>query len=175
MSVWTLPEERRGSLLIRAARPDDAPLLAELIQELAAYERLSADCHVDGESLAQGLFDPARPVAEALVLEWAGEPAGFALFFHNFSTFLARPGLYLEDLFVRPAFRRRGIARAALVYLARLARSRGCGRMEWSVLDWNTPAHHFYRSLGAAPLEDWTIWRVNGEALARLASPESLE
>lgn len=120
--------------------------------------------------LAEGLFGP-RPAAEVLIADWDAEPAGFALFFHNFSTFLGRPGLYLEDLFVRPSHRGRGIGAALLRELARLAVARGCGRLEWSVLDWNTPAIGFYRALGAEPQDGWTVHRVTGAALERLAGP----
>lgn len=119
--------------------------------------------------LVRWLFGP-RPAAEVLIAEWEGEPAAFALFFHNFSTFLGRPGLYLEDLFVRPAHRGRGIGGRLLAELARLAVDRECGRLEWSVLDWNESAIGFYRALGAEPQDDWTVFRVTGEALSRLAA-----
>lgn len=119
--------------------------------------------------LHQWLFGP-RPVAEVLIAEWQGSPAGFALFFHNFSTFLGRPGIYLEDLFVVPAHRGRGIGGRLLAALARLAVERGCGRLEWSVLDWNEPAIGFYRALGAVAQDEWTVFRVTGEALERLAN-----
>jgi GNAT superfamily N-acetyltransferase len=133
---------------------------------------------VDPATLAGHLFGP-RPMAEVLLAEVPGdagpEPAGFALFFHNFSTFLGRPGIYLEDLFVRPEMRGRGIGATLLAHLARVAVERGCGRFEWSVLDWNEPAIGFYRSLGAEPLAEWTVFRVAGDALIRLAerAPES--
>ncbi|NLT35777.1 MAG: GNAT family N-acetyltransferase [Gaiellales bacterium] len=170
MEAWAEPPVvRAGRLRVRPAREGDAALLAALVGELASFERLSQECTVTASALSRWLFGPPHRVAEAVVLEWDGLPAGFALFFHTFSTFLARPTLYLEDLFVRPAFRRNGIGREALIYLARLAQARDCGRLEWSVLDWNSPAHEFYLSLGARPLEEWTMWRVAGPALARLA------
>ena len=154
---------------IRAATPDDVPLVLALIRGLAEYERLAHECVATEERLRESLFG-ARPDAEVVIAEADGEPAGFALFFHNYSTFLARRGLYLEDLFVWPHLRGRGIGRALLVHLARLAVARGCGRFEWSVLDWNEPAIRFYRSLGAAPLDEWTVQRLAGDALARLAA-----
>lgn len=153
---------------IRAATVGDAGLILALIHELAAYERLAGEV-VATESLLRETLFGADAVAEALVAEVAEGPAGFALFFRNYSTFLARPGIYLEDLFVRPAFRGRGIGRALFAHLARLARERGCGRLEWSVLDWNAPAIAFYRSLGAVALEEWTTFRLAGESLSRLA------
>jgi GNAT superfamily N-acetyltransferase len=155
---------------IRQAEPGDVPLLLQLIRELAEYERLAHEAVADAAGLNDGLFGP-RPTAEAVVAEVDGAPAGFALFFHNFSTFLGRPGLYLEDLFVRPAMRRQGVGRALLLHLAKLAVARGCGRFEWSVLDWNEPAIAFYRSLGATPLDQWTTFRLTGEALRRAAEP----
>jgi GNAT superfamily N-acetyltransferase len=120
------------------------------------------------ETLRASLFG-ARRTAEVLIGEWDGEPVAFALFFHNFSTFLGRPGIYLEDLYVTPALRSRGIGRVLLAYLARLARERGCGRLEWSVLDWNEPALRVYRAIGAVPMDEWTVQRVTGAALDQLA------
>ena len=151
----------------RAARRDVREIL-RLIRALAEYEKLAHEVVADEKRLAQHLFG-ARPAAEVLLAEVDGRSAGFALFFHNYSTFLARPGLYLEDLYVEPALRGRGIGKALLSALARLAVERGCGRFEWAVLDWNTPAIEFYRSLGARPVSDWTIFRMTGEALAHLA------
>lgn len=151
---------------VRLARPDDAALVLQFIRQLAEYEKLSHQVVATEEQLRQTLFG-ARPAAEALIAELDGVPAGFALFFHNYSTFLARPGLYLEDLFVSPALRRQGVGRALFTRVARLAVERQCGRFEWSVLDWNAPAIAFYRSLGAEPLSDWTIFRLTGEALDR--------
>ena len=151
---------------VRLARPDDAALVLQFIRQLAEYEKLSHQVVATEAQLRQTLFG-ARPAAEALIAELDGVPAGFALFFHNYSTFLARPGIYLEDLFVSPAFRRQGVGRALFTRVARLAVERQCGRFEWSVLDWNAPAIAFYRSLGAEPLSDWTIFRLTGEALDR--------
>ena len=156
-------------LCIRPATPADVPLILDLIRALAEYEKLAHECHASADALREHLFG-ARPYAEALIAESAGEACGFALYFHNYSTFLARPGIYLEDLFVRPAARGRGLGRALLVELARIAVARGCGRLEWSVLDWNEPAIRFYRSLGASTLEQWRINRVSGERLQSLAA-----
>lgn len=154
---------------IRAATPEDVPLVLSLIRELAVYERLSHEVVATEEVLGESLFGERR-AAEVVLARVGGEPAGFALFFHNFSTFLGRPGLYLEDLYVRPEFRGEGVGRALLVRLARLARERGCGRLEWWVLDWNEPAIRFYERLGAVPMDDWTVYRLAGEALDALAA-----
>jgi GNAT superfamily N-acetyltransferase len=144
-------------------------LIIELIRELAEFERLADQVRIDPGLLGQHLFGEPR-YAEA-VMAWVGDqPAGFALFFHNYSTFLGRPGLYLEDLFVRPIFRGQGHGEALLRHLARLAVDRGCGRFEWSVLDWNQRAIDFYRKLGAVPMDEWTVYRVSGDALERLAA-----
>ena len=156
--------------MIRFAIPQDVPSIAELIRALAEYERLSHEVVLCEADLREHLFG-ARPYAEVLLAEEAGQVVGFALFFHNYSTFLARPGLYLEDLFVRPASRGRGHGKELLQRLAQLALERGCGRMEWSVLDWNTPAIDFYRALGAVPMSDWTMFRLTGESLRRLGGP----
>ena len=160
-------------IAIRAAQPADVPLLLQLIRELAEYERLAHQVVASEAELAESLFG-GRPAAEALIAELDGKPAGFAIYFTNFSTFLGRPGLYLEDLFVRPAVRRRGVGRALFRHLARLAAERRCGRFEWSVLDWNQPAIAFYRSLGAVPLVEWTVFRLTGEALAHAARGETI-
>ena len=157
-----------GGFRIRAATTDDVPALFELIKGLAAYERLLEQLSATEESLRSHLFG-ARPAAEAVLAEEHGVAVGFALYFHNFSTFLGRPGLYLEDLFVRPEYRGRGYGKALMVFVARLAQTRDCGRLEWSVLDWNRPAREFYRTLGARPLDDWIGQRMTGEAIARLA------
>ncbi|MCX6597816.1 MAG: GNAT family N-acetyltransferase [Acidobacteria bacterium] len=157
------------SLSLRLAQPADVSLILHFIRGLAEYERL-ADSVVANEALLTETLFGARPYAEVIIAEWDGAPAGFALFFHNYSTFLARPGIYLEDLFVDPAHRGRGIGKALLVRLAHLAVERNCGRLEWSVLDWNEPAIGFYRSLGAIAMDEWTINRVTGEALAKLAA-----
>ena len=159
------------TLTLRAAVPDDVPLIRELIEGLAEYERLRHECHATDALLAEALFG-RRPYAEVTIAEWDGEPAGFALYFHNFSTFLARPGIYLEDLFVRPSHRGRGIGKRLLQSLAALAVERGCGRLEWSVLDWNVDAIGFYERLGARPQGDWTVYRVTDAALTRLANGE---
>jgi GNAT superfamily N-acetyltransferase len=153
---------------IRAATPDDVPLILRFIRELAEYERMAHLVVATEEVLRDTLFG-ARPFAEVVIAEEDGEAAGFALFFHNFSTFLGRPGIYLEDLYVRPEMRGRGVGRALLVHLARLAVERGCGRLQWWVLKWNEPAIRFYRSVGAEPMDDWTVFRVSGDALERLA------
>ena len=157
--------------LIRPATPADLPLILRFIRGLATYEKLLPEVEATEETLGATLFGP-RPAAEC-VLAFTAEntPAGFAIFFTNYSTFLARPGLYLEDLFVEPALRGRGIGKALLLHLAGLANARGCGRMEWSVLDWNQPAIDFYESLGAVRKTEWTTCRLSGAALARYAPP----
>jgi GNAT superfamily N-acetyltransferase len=156
------------SVAIRRATAADLPLIAGLIRALAEYEKLAREVRFDEAVLGEKLFG-SRPYAEVLIAELDGEAQGFALFFHNFSTFEGRPGLYLEDLFVRPEARGRGVGRALLAELARIAVARDCARLEWWVLDWNTPAIGFYRSLGARPMDDWTVMRVDGAALAALA------
>jgi GNAT superfamily N-acetyltransferase len=161
------------STKIRAATPQDVPLIRRLIEGLADYEKLRHECVATDALLHETLFG-ARPYAEVVIAEWDGAPAGFALFFHNYSTFLARPGIYLEDLFVMPEHRGRGIGTAVLRHLAALAVSRGCGRLEWSVLDWNVDAIAFYTKLGARPQDEWTVYRVTGEALTQLASASEM-
>jgi GNAT superfamily N-acetyltransferase len=156
------------TVLIRPAEPADVPVIADLIRGLARFEKLEDQVTLTEELLAAGLFGP-HPYAESILAEVEGHAAGFALFFHNFSTFLARPGLYLEDLFVLPEHRGLGIGRALLTHLARMAVERGCGRLEWSVLDWNQEAISFYERLGARANSEWTTYRVTGEALHRLA------
>lgn len=160
-----------ASLVIRPAVEQDVPRILAFIQELAEFEKLLHEVVATEEGLRLSLFGP-RPVAEVLLAELDGEPAGFALFFSTFSTFLGRPGIYLEDLFVRPAVRSRGIGRALLARLALLARERGCGRLEWSVLNWNEKAIRFYLNLQARPMKEWTIYRLTGEALNQLANEE---
>jgi GNAT superfamily N-acetyltransferase len=157
------------ALSIRPAVAADLPLIAELIRALAQYERLSDEVRFDEAVLGEKLFG-ARPYAEVLIGEVDGEPMGFALFFHNFSTFEGRPGIYLEDLFVRPEARGHGLGKALLGELARIAVDRGCARLEWWVLDWNEPSIGFYKSLGARPMDEWTVMRVDGAALAALAA-----
>lgn len=156
------------ALSIRPAVREDCGLLLELIGELADYEKLADEVTATRETLEETLFGE-RPAAEVLIAEWRGRPAGFALFFTNYSTFLARPGIYLEDLFVRPDFRGRGIGRSLLIRLARLVREREGGRLDWSVLDWNRPAIDFYRSIGARGLKEWLLFRLDGEALKSVA------
>ena len=155
------------TLLIRAAEPADVPMIAHLIRELAKFEKLEDDVVLTEELLRAGLFGP-RPYAEAVIAEEESQPIGFALFFHTFSTFLARPGLYLEDLFVLADHRGRGVGRALLAHLAHLAVERGCGRLEWAVLNWNHEAIRFYERLGARPNSEWTVYRLAGEALSAL-------
>jgi GNAT superfamily N-acetyltransferase len=146
----------------------DCGEILAMIRALAAYEKLSQDVVATEEALRESLFGE-RPAAEVVFARVGNENVGFALFFHNYSTFLGRKGLYLEDLFVKPEHRGRGYGRALLAHLARLALGRGCGRLEWAVLDWNAPAIAFYRSLGATPLDDWTVFRVTGAGLRLLA------
>ena len=160
-------------LSIRPATVDDVPLIRALIAELAEYERMADAAVASDDGLREQLFG-AQPGAEVLVGEVDGEPAGFALFFHNFSTFLGKRGLYLEDLFVRPAFRGAGLGKHLMAALARIAVQRGCGRFEWSVLDWNEPSIGFYRSIGAVGMDEWTVQRLEGEALHALASHDAL-
>src|SRR5947208_9715220 len=154
---------------IRPAQPEDVPTIVSLIRALATYERLDSECHADAAALEEHLFG-ARPAAEVVLAERDAEVAGFALFFHNYSTFLCKPGIYLEDLFVKPEHRGAGVGRSLLVHLAELAIERGCGRLEWAVLDWNAPAIGFYERLGAKPLSDWTVFRLTGDALRHLGS-----
>ena len=156
------------SLAIRPAAPADLPLIADLIRALAEYEKLADEVRFNEAVLGEKLFGP-RPYAEVLIGEVDGEAQGFALFFHNFSTFEGRLGIYLEDLFVRPEARGKGLGKALLAELARLAVERGCARLEWWVLDWNEPSIGFYKSLGARPMDEWTVMRVDGIALAALA------
>lgn len=157
---------------IRAATASDVESILAFIRELAEYERLEHEVVATSDSIRQWLFG-ARPAAEVLIAEIAGEAVGFALFFTSFSTFLAQPGIYLEDLFVRPAHRGAGIGRALLQRVAELACERGCGRLEWAVLDWNEPAIGFYERLGAKAMGEWTTWRVTGEALEVMARPKA--
>jgi GNAT superfamily N-acetyltransferase len=154
---------------IREANEGDVPLILSLIRELAEYEKLSDEVVATEDGLRDSLFGERR-YAEVLIAEHDGAPAGFALFFHNFSTFLGKPGIYLEDLYVKRAFRGSGIGKKLLVHLASLAKRRGCGRLEWWVLDWNEPSIGFYKKLGAVPMDDWTVYRVSGSALEDLAS-----
>ena len=154
---------------IRLATAADITIIGQFIRDLAEYEKLSHAVRFDEVVMTQKLFGP-RPFAEVLIGEIHGEPQGFALFFHNFSTFEGRPGIYLEDLFVRPDARGSGLGKALLGKLAALAVERDCARLEWSVLDWNTPAIDFYKALGATPMDEWTVFRVDGMALTELAA-----
>ena len=156
------------TLRIRAGRLEDVPLIAELVRGLARYEKLEHEVVMTEEKLTDSLFGERR-YAETIIAEDDDEPVGFALFFHNYSTFLAQPGIYLEDLFVLPEKRGGGVGRALLERLAQLAVERGCGRLEWAVLDWNVDAIRFYERLGAKPNADWTIYRLTGESLHRVA------
>jgi GNAT superfamily N-acetyltransferase len=158
-------------MTIRPATEADLATIEELIRALAEYERLSQEVAMDAELLRRSLFGE-RPYAEVLIAEEDGASAGFALFFHNFSTFVGRPGIYLEDLFVRPEHRGKGYGKALLKRLAEIAVERDCGRLEWAVLDWNEPAVGFYRSLGARPNEEWTVYRLAGDSLADLAASQ---
>jgi GNAT superfamily N-acetyltransferase len=158
---------------IRPARVEDVPVILGLIRELATYERAPDEVTATEERLVDVLFGE-KPVAEVLLAFEGKSPVGFAVFFHNFSTWLGRPGLYLEDLFVKPDKRGKGYGRALLVDLAKVARDRGCGRMEWAVLDWNEPAIKFYRSLDAKPMEEWTVFRLTHDGIAKLAQSESI-
>jgi len=159
----------RELLSIRPASESDVSLILGFIKKLAEYEKLSHEVVATEATLRNYLFG-ARPAAEVILAYWAGQPVGFALFFHNFSTFLGRAGIYLEDLFVDPEHRGKGIGKALLVHLARIATERDCGRLEWSVLDWNEPSIQFYRKLGAESKDAWTTYRLTGDALERLAA-----
>jgi GNAT superfamily N-acetyltransferase len=156
-------------LNIRSATPADAPVIAGMVRELADYEKLLDDAKASTADFLRELESP-NPVIHVLVAEWDGSPCGFALYFFNFSTFVGRRGLYLEDLFVRPAQRKLGIGRALLRSLARIASERGCGRMEWAVLDWNEPALRFYKSLDARQMNEWIIHRLTPAEIAKLAA-----
>ena len=159
----------KPAIRITNATEDDVPLILRFIRELAEYEKLSHACVASEELIRASLFGKTRH-AEALVARYGDEPAGFAIFFHNFSTFLARPGMYLEDLYVVPTLRGKGIGRKLLSRVAQIAKERKCGRLEWAVLDWNAPSIAFYKKLGAVPLEDWTVFRMTGRSLDDLAS-----
>ena len=162
---------RRMARTIRPAAPADVPLIAQFIRALAEYEHLAGEVVLREDDLRQNLFGPRR-YAEVLFVEDDGRAVGFALFFHNFSTFLARPGIYLEDLFVLPEYRGRGHGEALLRRLAAIAVERGCGRLEWAVLDWNTDAIRFYERVGAIQMKEWKVFRLAGSALDRLASAD---
>jgi len=158
---------------IRSARVADVPIILQLIRDLATYERAPNEVWATEEQLVDVLFGK-KPAAEILLAFENETPVGFAVFFHNFSTWLGRPGLYLEDLFVKPEKRGKGYGHALLVDLAKIARDRGCGRMEWAVLNWNDPAIQFYRKLGAKPMEEWTVFRLTRDGIAELAKSEPI-
>ncbi|NWF61095.1 MAG: GNAT family N-acetyltransferase [Fischerella sp.] len=157
----------RSDLILRLAEPSDCSALFDLVQALAEYEKLSHAVTGNPSALKEHLFGSPK-YAEAILAEYTGQAVGFALFFHNYSTFLTKPGIYLEDIFVLPEYRRKGVGKALLTKLAQIAVERDCGRLEWSVLDWNEPAQTFYRRMGASILPDWRICRVTGEALIEL-------
>jgi GNAT superfamily N-acetyltransferase len=157
-----------GKFFIRSATAADVPVVLRFVRELADYEKLSHEVTATEELLRRHLFG-GRPTAEVILAGEDGVDGGFAVFFQSFSTFLGQPGIYLEDLYVRPPFRGRGWGKAMMVFLARLARQRECGRFEWAVLDWNKPSLDFYQAIGARPMSDWTVQRMTGEALAALA------
>jgi GNAT superfamily N-acetyltransferase len=174
-----LPKLARGwyngrMLNMRNAGVDDIPLILQFIRELAEYEKAPEQAVATAEDLRRDGF-AGNPKFRALIAEWLGKPAGFALFFYHYSTWMGRPTLFLEDLFVRPRFRAKGIGKALLLRLAKMAVDEGCGRFEWQVLDWNTPAIEFYQSLGAIVMKEWLTMRVSGEDLARLAGREEKE
>jgi GNAT superfamily N-acetyltransferase len=165
--------EMPANFEIRSARVEDVPVILRLIRDLATYERAPREVTATEAQLVEVLFGK-KPVAEVRLAFEQELPVGFAVFFHNFSTWLGRPGLYLEDLFIKPEKRSKGYGQALLVDLAKIALERGCGRMEWAVLDWNTPAIDFYRKLGAAPMDEWTVFRLTRDGIARLAQSDSL-
>ncbi len=152
---------------IRFAEKKDVPLILEFIKELADYEKMLNEVVATEELLAESLFE--RKMAEVIIGEYKNKPVAFALFFHNFSTFLGKPGIYLEDLYVKPEARGKGIGKTMLAFLAKLCVDRKCGRLEWSCLDWNKPAIEFYKQMGAAPMDEWTVYRICGDALDELA------
>jgi GNAT superfamily N-acetyltransferase len=159
-----------SELKIRWANSSDTSTILSFIKELADFEKLSHEVVATESSLKETLFQTERKTAEVLIAEWDQKPVGFALFFHNFSTFLGRPGIYLEDLYITPSMRSKGIGEAMLSHIAQIAVDRKCGRLEWSVLDWNENAIRFYQRLGATPMSDWTQYRLTGQALQKLAS-----
>lgn len=155
-------------MTIRAASSADTPLIAALVRELAAYEKLAHEAVATAADFEEALFGP-QPKAHALIVEHDGQIAGFAIYFYNFSTFLGRPGIYVEDVYIRPDFRRHGFGKAVFKHLAQQAIQENCGRMEWGVLDWNQPAIKFYAGLGAKPMDEWTVQRLTGDALRKFA------
>ncbi|MCL2235765.1 MAG: GNAT family N-acetyltransferase [Defluviitaleaceae bacterium] len=161
-----------NNFTIRKAEPADVPLILSFIKELAVYEKMLDEVVATEELLNEWIFDKGK--AEVILGEVGGKPIGFALFFHNFSTFVGRGGLYLEDLYIRPEHRGKGFGKSMLTYLAKIAVERGCGRMEWSCLDWNAPSIDFYLSLGAKPMDGWTIYRLAGETLQNVAESHAI-
>jgi GNAT superfamily N-acetyltransferase len=157
-----------AELLIRTSTKKDVPLILDFIRSIAEYEKLSHEVTATEADIRESLFGK-RPAAECIIAYWKGTPAGYAMYFHNFSTFVGRPGLYLEDLFVKPEFRGNGIGKALLIRLAKIAKDRNCSRFEWAVLDWNSPAIEFYKKLGARPMNEWTIFRMDEKTIVRLA------
>lgn len=160
-------ETKKENFKIRFAEEKDVKLILDFIKELADYEKLLHEVVATEEILMESLF--IRKAAEVVIAEYKDEPIGFALFFHNFSTFLGRPGIYLEDLYIRPEMRGRGYGKTLLSFLAKLALDRNCGRFEWWCIDWNEPSIEFYKSIGAEPMDEWTVYRVHGDALTDLA------
>jgi GNAT superfamily N-acetyltransferase len=160
---------KKTGLSIRRAAEKDVPVLLSFIKKIAAYEKMSHEVKATESDLRQSLFGE-KPAAEAVIAYLRNKPVGFAVFFHNFSTFMGRPGLYLEDLYVDEAHRGKGFGKTILLYLARLAKDRNCARFEWSVLDWNEPAVQFYKSLGAVPMSEWTVFRLSSGALDKIAN-----
>ncbi|MGE0130974.1 MAG: N-acetyltransferase family protein [Blastocatellales bacterium] len=154
---------------IKPATTSDAPVILSFIKKLAVYEKLAHEVKATEDILRETLFGERR-YAEVIIAYHRGEPAGFALFFHSYSTFLGKPGIYLEDLYVDEQHRGKGFGKALLVHLARLTKERNCGRLEWSVLDWNEPSINFYKSLGARPMDEWNVFRLTGESLDKLAN-----
>lgn len=167
--LMTSSAPQTPAISLRPAQREDTAQILAFVRELAEYEKLAHEAVATEAGMTEQLFGE-RPAAEVVIAEVDGHPAGFALFFHNFSTFLGQRGLYLEDLFVQPQYRGLGLGERLMVHLAKLAVERGCGRFEWSVLDWNEPAIRFYRRLGAVGLDEWTVQRVSGQALRDLAS-----
>jgi len=165
--MTTMIDTNLHDFKLRFAKIKDVPLILGFIKELAEYEKMSPDVVATEEGLRESLFE--RKMAEVIIGEYKNKPVGFALFFHNFSTFLGRPGIYLEDLYVKPEMREKGIGKVILSFLAKLAIDRKCGRLEWCCLDWNEPSLKFYKRLGAIPLEDWTVHRLSSEALETMA------
>jgi len=156
-------------IILRFAVENDTPIILNFIKELAEYEKLSDEVFANEEKLKETLFGNKK-FAEVVIAEYKNSPAGFMLFFHNYSTFLAKPGIYLEDLFVKPELRGLGIGKSLLTYLAKIASERNCGRIEWAVLDWNEPSIQFYKKLGAKPMDEWTVFRVTGNEIEKLAN-----